>query len=94
MEVSVRLSPNLARQAGNARLRATLPEPATISDLIATLSAEYPDLGAQLKSAIPVLSGTPAAPNEPLQNGQEIALLTPISGGSGLTRIICGSDLD
>ncbi len=83
MEVSVRLSPNLASQAGSARLNATLPEDATISDLIQKLSAEYPNLGAQLKYAIPVLSGAPAGSNEILQNGQEVALLSPISGGSG-----------
>lgn len=82
MEITVRLSAGLARQAGQPRLSLDLAEGATLADLLARLRAGYPALAPQLEATVAVIAGRHAGMDEPLTAGQEVALLVPISGGS------------
>lgn len=79
--ISVRLGNGLSQQAGQARLAIELPEGATVAELIAALSRGRPELEAGLGRAVAVTAGRQAAADEALANGQEVALLLPVSGG-------------
>lgn len=81
MQVMVRLSQDLARVTGRARFAVTLDDPATVADLFDALRVQYPALAAQLPAAIPIITGQHTGNDTPLAAGQEVSLLTPISGG-------------
>jgi molybdopterin converting factor small subunit len=81
MQVTVRLSHDLARMAGMARIPVTLDAGATVADLVAALGTRFPALAPGLAAAVPVVDGRHTGRQEPLAAGQEIALLTPVGGG-------------
>lgn len=81
MQVMVRLSQDLARVTGRTRFAVTLDDPATVADLIDTLRGQYPALAAHLSAAVPIVTGQHRDNDTPLTAGQEVSLLTPISGG-------------
>lgn len=87
MNVSVRLSSGLGQFVGSTRLTVSVGENATVSDLIENLRSSYPQMQERLDAALPVISGRHVSPTELLTSGQEVALLLPISGGSGYTRV-------
>ena len=81
MQISVRLSGDLARTMGRPRVTVTVAEPATAADLIAALVAAYPQEEPALTRAIVVVDGRHVGPNHSLASNQNVALLTPIAGG-------------
>ncbi len=81
MEISIRLSSGLAQYVGNSRLRVSMEEGATVADLIDHLGAGYPTLAESLTTTVAVIAGRHVDPAECLSDGQEVALLIPISGG-------------
>lgn len=81
MEVMVRFSQDFVRVTGSPRLTIALEEGATVADLLAALRDQYPALAKPLAAAIPVLTGQYADEATTLQAGQEVSLLTPVSGG-------------
>lgn len=56
-------------------------EGATVEDLFARLAEEEPDLASTLRSVLPIVAGEHVARDHVLADGQELALLIPISGG-------------
>jgi molybdopterin converting factor small subunit len=56
-------------------------EGATVEDLYARLTEQDPDLGSTLRSVLPVVAGEHVPRDHILAEGQEVALLIPISGG-------------
>lgn len=81
MRVSVRLSGELAAQAGRPRLSMTLADGATVSDLTDLLRQEYLESSHLLDTAVPIIAGRHVTQSEPLAEGQEVAYLLPIAGG-------------
>lgn len=81
MQIQTRLSGELAQQVGMARLSVTLPDGATVADLLDWLRQQYPTTTARLETAVPIIAGRHVSPTEPLADGQEVALLLPIAGG-------------
>ncbi|GAB4435260.1 MAG: hypothetical protein Kow0031_17010 [Anaerolineae bacterium] len=81
MNVNVRLSAGLAHSLGNPRLSVTLPDDATVADLLAYLRREHPQLQPRLETVIPMIAGRHASPTQNLSAGQEVALLLPAAGG-------------
>ncbi len=81
MNVNVRLSVGLAQAVGNPRLTVSLPEDATVAELLAELGASYPQLYPKLNTAVAVIAGRHTPVTESLTTGQEVALLLPIAGG-------------
>jgi sulfur-carrier protein len=71
-----------AREAAGTR-RASFQSP-TVAKLIEQLRSEY---GAGLDSLLPTcaiwVNGSPATPGTELQDGDEVAVLPPVSGGCG-----------
>jgi molybdopterin converting factor small subunit len=85
VQVVVRLGSGLATAAGVRRLRVELPPEATVETLLVRLGESEPAIAPALESALPVLRGTQASGGEPLADGDQVALLTPVAGGAGRT---------
>lgn len=81
MRIQTRFSGELVNQIGVARLSLTLPDGATVSDLLAQLRTQYPAAAERLTTAVPVIAGRHVAHTQPLANGQEVAFILPIAGG-------------
>jgi molybdopterin converting factor small subunit len=76
--IRVRLGAGLS----TAPLKAiAVEEGATVGDLLARLADEEPDLAPTLRSVLPVVAGEHVTRDHVLADGQEVALLVPISGG-------------
>jgi molybdopterin converting factor small subunit len=81
MQVRVRLGSGLSRLAAAPVVGLELDEGATVADALARLAADQPVLADHLPAALPVVSGTHAERDRPLRAGEELALVTPVSGG-------------
>ncbi len=68
---------------GSAETEVELPDGSTIDDLIARLTAAYPDLAPLWPRLAVAVDGEVAGDRgAPLDDGAEVALLPPVSGGS------------
>ena len=81
MQVNVRLSGELAAQAGRHRFTMSLADNATLADLLQLLQREHPQLWPRMSTAVPIISGQHVSQAAPLADGQEVAFLLPIAGG-------------
>jgi len=81
VEVRIRLGSGIARLAPAPMFALELPDGATVADLYGLLRNRHPDLAPALRSALPVVRGAHVGPEQALSNGDEIALLVPVSGG-------------
>ena len=81
MQVKVRLGSGLARLADAPLLTLDLDDGGTVADLFERLGAQEPGVAPALRSALPVVAGEHAERSRPLQAGDEVALLLPVSGG-------------
>lgn len=81
MQVTVRLSGELAAQAGRPRFSVTLADGATVGALTDLLRQEYLESAPLIDTAVPIIAGRHVTQDEPLQSGQEVAFLLPIAGG-------------
>lgn len=79
--VSVRVNGSLARQLGSARLQTTLPEGATVGDLLDALCRQYPTSSNLIRRAIPVIQGSHVSAHAELPADREVSLLMPVAGG-------------
>ena len=82
MQIMVRLAGSLAERAGAPRVPVELPEPATVAAIIGELQRLHPQIAAVAASAIAVVAGRHASPDDVVTANQEIALLLPVAGGS------------
>lgn len=82
MHVQVRLGSGLASAAGTRRLHIELPQDATVDTLLERLGEAEPAIGPALDSALPIVRGTHASGEQPLADGDEVALLIAVAGGS------------
>ncbi len=80
MTVRVRLFASLRERLGTAELLRQVPEHTTAADLLASLQAEFPALAGSGRLAIAIneeyVDGT-----RTLADGDEVALIPPVSGG-------------
>lgn len=81
MEITVRLSSGLAGVVGRPRFSVDLEQGATVAHLLDQLRRDYPALSERLNGTVAVVSGKTVDPSVTLSAGQEVAILTPISGG-------------
>jgi molybdopterin converting factor small subunit len=82
VQVQVRLGPGLATAAGARRLRVALPPRATVDTLLERVRELEPAIASGLDSALLVVGGTHASRGQELVDGDEVALLMPVAGGS------------
>jgi molybdopterin converting factor small subunit len=87
MRVRVRLGAGLSRFAAAPLLSLELDDGATIAQLLERLTAREPALEPALPSVLPVVHGTHAARDDVLHDGDEVALLIPVAGGTEMATI-------
>lgn len=81
IEVQVRLFASLRQTAGAARLTRSLPAGATVADLMQALVAEFPSLPGAAGAIYASVNRVYAGQETVLQNGDEVGLFPPVSGG-------------
>ena len=82
MQIPVRLSAALAQISGTPRLQVTVSDGATVADVIEALTALHPGLASRLQRAVPMVGGRHAAPEDRINDGEEVAFLLPVAGGA------------
>ena len=81
MTITIRLFALLKDRAGTDRISLDLPEKSTIATAVEELRHRIPGLGDRLNSIAFALNRSYTQPNTPLQDGDELALIPPVSGG-------------
>ena len=81
VRVQVKLFAILREQAGVAATEVELRAPATVADAREALAAKFPAVRDTLARSASAVNRTYAAPTTPLSNGDELALIPPVSGG-------------
>lgn len=82
MEFEVRLFASLKDHVNGDRIKVSLPAPASVATLLAAIADAYPALGPLLESSIVSVNREFAFPEMALNDGDEIAMFPPVSGGS------------
>ena len=81
MRIQVRLFALLKDRAGTDRIELNLPEKSTIATAVEQLRHRVPALADLLNRTAFALNRSYTQPNTPLQDGDELALIPPVSGG-------------
>ena len=82
MRVTIRLFARLREIAGAPELSRELPDGATTGHVWACLAGEFPHLAGYAGSVSCAVNEEYARLTTPLKDGDEIAFLPPVSGGS------------
>jgi molybdopterin synthase catalytic subunit len=95
VRVSVRLFAGLRERAGTDRLDVELPEGAKVGDLLAAMAAT-PVGAIRPRECVVAVNREYAGADAPVNAGDEVALVPPVSGGAGAVRQIriTGEPLD
>ncbi len=86
MTVRVRVFAGLREVLGKHDITVSLPAGADVGRLLAQLSAEYPGVGLPNRRFAVAVNRSYAAAERMLADGDEVALLPPVSGGAGDAR--------
>ena len=81
MRLSVRLFSMLRERVGRGKLDLTLPDGSTGQDLLDHLAESYPAIREQKDSIRLAVNDSYVGGPVQLGDGDEVALLTPVSGG-------------
>ena len=82
MNLTVLFFATLKDRAGLSRAPLALPEAATVTLLKTTLAEQFPALAPALPTALVSVNREFALPDDPLHEGDEVALFPPVSGGA------------
>ena len=93
MRVHVLFFGRLREIVGSAEENAELNEDANVEDLFARYGELYPELSAFRKSVVASVNQVFADWHAPLGEGDEVAFLPPVSGGTSVERIATAKDL-
>jgi molybdopterin converting factor subunit 1 len=91
VHVRIRLFARLREIAGDAELLRELPDDATASTAWEALTAQFPDLSPYKRLISCAVNEEYAKLSTPLQEGDEVAFLPPVSGGCGRRSRLTGS---
>jgi len=83
MRVNVKLFARLRELVGAGDLSLDVPAGATVADVWAVLVAAHPAAEAYARSMSSAVNLTYARMTTPVAEGDEVAFLPPVSGGSG-----------
>jgi molybdopterin synthase sulfur carrier subunit len=81
MRVTIRLFARLRDLAGSGELVRDVPAPATVQTIWRELVAEMPGLGDYEKTMSVAVNADYARMSAPVNDGDEVAFLPPVSGG-------------
>lgn len=82
MQVKVLLFASLKEQVGERSVSVSLPDTATVHDLLHALTERFPSIAARLNMARVAVNEEYATAATGLHNGDEVALIPPVSGGA------------
>jgi molybdopterin converting factor subunit 1 len=82
MKATVRLFARLADLAGTREVELDLGEGLTAADVLPLLARHYPALAGFDASLMYAVNSEYADPSQPIRDGDEIALIPPVSGGA------------
>ena len=82
MKVSVRLFAGLHELLGQRNVTLDLPDEATVAELRTQLSREYPVVTPYLTTLVCAVGDEYVSADHPLREGDDVALIPPVSGGS------------
>jgi MoaE-MoaD fusion protein len=94
MKIRLLAFASAADALGGASTELELPGPATVGDLKDRLAADHPALGALWPRVAVAVDGELVRDDAPLADGVEVALLPPVSGGSGQPAALVDRPLD
>ena len=83
MRVRVRFFAGTRDAVGAPHLDVEVPDAWRLADLWAALARDHPRLARYEGHALLALDGAFAAPDAPLREGAEVAVMPPVSGGAG-----------
>lgn len=81
MRIRVRLFAVLRDAAGVGEVELELPDGATAREVANPLAEQYPGIARHLPRIAYAVNRNYAPPDAPLQDGDEVALIPPVSGG-------------
>jgi MoaE-MoaD fusion protein len=81
MKVNVLFFAQARERAGRASVELSLPEGSRLADALAALAREHAALEPLWPHMAIAVNGRLARPEAPLEEGAELALLPPVSGG-------------
>ncbi len=81
MKLTIRLFATLKDRVGAPQATLDLPDGATVADMLAVLTADYPAVEASLPSLLISVNQEYADRTQALHPSDEIALFPPVSGG-------------
>jgi molybdopterin converting factor subunit 1 len=84
MRVTVRLFARLRELVGAGDLAIEVPAEATVAEVWAALVAAHPEAAAYARSMSCAVNLDYAKMTAPVHDGDEVAFLPPVSGGSGV----------
>ncbi|MFB5761161.1 molybdopterin converting factor subunit 1 [Paenibacillus medicaginis] len=85
MNVEVLLFAGLAERIGSSRLVISLEAASVTAGQVKTqLAADYPEAAAAIQSSFVAINQEFASPETPINEGDEVAVIPPVSGGDGL----------
>ena len=82
-KVRVRLFALLRERAGCSALEVDLPPQATVSALLDEIARQYPQVSPHLRNVLVAVNQEYVDREHPLGEGDEVALIPPVSGGVG-----------
>ena len=83
MNITVKLFARFKEAAGTGKLDLDLPDGATLADLLAALPEKINNLDLSARQTILSVNQEFATPDTALNDGDEVAIFPPVSGGSG-----------
>lgn len=81
MKIQVMLFAALADKAGDRTVSTEVPEHATVADVLKAVERDYPQLAPLLPACFVSVNQEYAMPDQPVREGDELAILPPVSGG-------------
>jgi molybdopterin synthase sulfur carrier subunit len=79
--ITIKLFAAMAEEAGKETIEMTWQEGMTTEDVKRWLAEQYPSLASRIPAAMVAVNQEFAAFANPLQDGDEVAFIPPVSGG-------------
>ena len=84
MKAHVKLFAILKEKAGTSELTLELPDSSTVADLLREMERLHPGLVASVGQTMVAVNTEYATESQTLKDGDEVALIPPVSGGASL----------
>jgi len=82
MEIRIRFFASIREKLHRSEATCSLPDGATVADLLGQLCREYPPLAHYRRSVSVALNREYVDADQPLRDNDEVALIPPVSGGT------------